>query len=371
MDTWTVTPAPTPTSLDDPEAWALHGMAAVSHAVDGALWGHTDTAFSARYLLARLGERTYARRTFLVATAPDRVGDPDAVVGYAPVIMPNQGNDHAGFVDVVVHPAHRGAGVGTALLTEGERLVRAAERATVIASSEHRGEPAADDPDALVAPTGSGRILATDPGARFAMAHGYTLGQAERYSVLELPVDPAHLERLRADAEARAGSGYRLVRWRDRAPDEHVAGLAVLETRMSTDAPNGEVDFREDVWTVERVRDHELRIAEADHGFLVVAVQHVESGDLVGFTMVEYVLDEDGPLFQEDTIVLSEHRGHRLGMLLKADMLQWLAAERPGARRVHTWNAEENAHMLGINVALGFSPVGVAGMWQKVSPADA
>ena len=161
------------------------------------------------------------------------------------------------------------------------------------------------------------------------------------------------------------------MRWRDRAPDEHVEGLAVLETRMSTDAPSGEVDYREDVWTVERVRDHERRIAEANHGFLVVAAQHVATGELAGFTMLEYVLDEDEPVFQEDTIVLSEHRGHRLGMLLKADMLQWLAAERPAARRVHTWNAEENAYMLGINVALGFRPVGVAGMWQRVSPTEA
>lgn len=371
METWTITAAPAPADLDDPEAWALHGMAAASHAVDDALWGHTDTAFAARYLLARLGEQTYARRTFLVATPAGGLGDPDAVVGFASVIMPNQGNDHAGFVDVAVHPDHRGAGVGAALLAEGERLVRDAGRGTVIATSEHRGEPEPDDPDALVAPTGSGRIRSTDPGARFAIAHGYTLGQAERYSMLELPVDTAHVAELRAEAADRAGSDYRLVRWRDRAPQEHVEGLALLETRMSTDAPSGEVDFREDVWDVERVRDHERRIAEANHGFLVVAAQHVVSGELAGFTMVEYVLDEDEPVFQEDTIVLSEHRGHRLGMLLKADMLQWLAAERPGARRVHTWNAEENAYMLGINVALGFRPVGVAGMWQKVTPADA
>lgn len=370
MDSWTVTPAPMPATLEVPEAWALHGMATVSRAADQALWGHTDTAFSARHLLSRLSEQTYSRRVFLVATPPDGVGDATAVIGFAAVILPNQGNDHAGFVDVVVHPAHRTRGAGTALLAEGERLVRDAGRSTVISSSEHRGEPAVDDPDVMVAPTGSGRIRATDPGTRFALAHGYTLGQAERYSVLELPVDPAHLARLRADAEAHA-SGYRLVRWRDRAPDEHVAGLAVLETRMSTDAPSGEVDFREDVWTVERVRDHERRVAESNHGFLVVAAEHVATGELAGFTMVEYVLDEDEPLFQEDTIVLREHRGHRLGMLLKADMLGWLTTERPTARRVHTWNAEENAHMLGINVALGFRPVGVAGMWQKVTATEA
>lgn len=371
MSTWTVTSAPRPESLDDPDAWALHGMAAVSHAADEALWGHTDLAFSARYLHTRLGEQTYSRRIFLVATAPDGVGDQSAVVGHASVIMPTQGNDHAGFVEVVVHPEHRGHGVGATLMAECERLVRDAGRGTVITSTEHRGEPPLDDPDALVAPTGSGRINASDPGARFVAARGYTLGQADRYSMLELPVDPSHLERLRADAADRAGSEYRLVRWQDRAPDEYVDGLAVLETRMSTDAPSGEVDFREVVWTVDRVRDYERRIGEAGHGFLVVAAQHVATGELAGFTMLEYVRDEEEPVYQEDTIVLSEHRGHRLGMLLKADMLQWLATERPGARRIHTWNAEENGFMLAINVALGFRPIGVEGQWQKVTPVEA
>jgi hypothetical protein len=52
-------------------------------------------------------------------------------------------------------------------------------------------------------------------------------------------------------------------------------------------------------------------------------------------------------------------------MLVKAGLLLRLPELRPDARRVHTWNAEENAFMLGINVALGFRPVGVSGEWQK------
>ena len=52
-------------------------------------------------------------------------------------------------------------------------------------------------------------------------------------------------------------------------------------------------------------------------------------------------------------------------MLVKAGLLLRLAEARPEARRVHTWNAEENAFMLAINVALGFRPAGVSGEWQK------
>ena len=363
--TWDITPAPAPATLDDPEAWALHGAAAVSHAVDLDHYGHTDIAYSARYLLARLREQTYARRTWLVATEPDGAGRADAVRGLAMAILPAQGNDHAAFVDVMVHPEHRGRGIGSALVEAGERLAFEAGRTTVISGSEHPGEPPADDPPALGAPTGSGRVRADDPAGRFAPARGYVFGQAERYSMLELPVDPAHLARLHDRAAAHAGSDYRLVTWQDVTPDVWVAQLADLETRMTTDAPNGEIDYREEPWDAERVRAYEAQKAEAGHGWVVVAAQHVASGDLAGFTMLEYPWDEPEVLFQEDTIVLEEHRGHRLGMWMKAAMLQRIGDVRPGARRVHTWNAEENDHMLGINVALGFRRQGVAAVWQK------
>ena len=56
---------------------------------------------------------------------------------------------------------------------------------------------------------------------------------------------------------------------------------------------------------------------------------------------------------QHDTSVVGAHRGHRLGLLLKASMLQWLAEERAAAGEVDTWNAESNDHMIGVNEQLG------------------
>ncbi|HMO10688.1 MAG TPA: GNAT family N-acetyltransferase, partial [Actinotalea sp.] len=238
-----------------------------------------------------------------------------------------------------------------------------------IAASEHPGEPAADDPAALVAPTGAGRIDGRSAGARFAARHGYSLAQAERYSMLELPVGPRLLDRLHTQAAAVAGDAYRLIGWTDRTPDEWVDGIAALLTRMSTDAPLGELDIREEPWDAARLRVYEAQRAAGGFAVHMVAAQHVETGELAGFTAVECPLDKPEVVEQGDTIVLRAHRGHRLGLLLKAEMLRRLTVERPEARRVHTWNAEENDHMLGINVALGFRPRGVVGVWQKtVSP---
>ncbi|MBB1494354.1 hypothetical protein J4N02_06705 [Propioniciclava sp. MC1595] len=50
---------------------------------------------------------------------------------------------------------------------------------------------------------------------------------------------------------------------------------------------------------------------------------------------------------------------------MKAANLTAPLAENPHARRVHTWNANENRWMLAINDALGFAPIGLEGLGQK------
>jgi hypothetical protein len=68
---------------------------------------------------------------------------------------------------------------------------------------------------------------------------------------------------------------------------------------------------------------------------------------------------------QGDTIVLREHRGHRLGMLLKLANLDHLQRLAPGHPSVTTYNAEENRHMLSVNEDVGFVAWGYEGAWQK------
>ena len=61
---------------------------------------------------------------------------------------------------------------------------------------------------------------------------------------------------------------------------------------------------------------------------------------------------------QLDTSVVGAHRGHRLGLLLKADMLRWLAESEPRLATVDTFNAESNDHMVAVNERLGYRVMG-------------
>ena len=56
--------------------------------------------------------------------------------------------------------------------------------------------------------------------------------------------------------------------------------------------------------------------------------------------------------------MIGAHRGHRLGMRLKVEMLRLLRDRHPDIVQIDTWNAESNDHMIAVNEALGCFVVG-------------
>jgi len=262
---------------------------------------------------------------------------------------------------VEVLPAHRGRGVGTALAEHVEALARkhGRERLYVYAVSP-------DGPgERLVAPTGYGSVPLANPEVRFLLRRGFSLEQVERASRLALPLEPARLSAAVVAASAVSGDDYRLHRWVRRTPERWLDDMALLFTRMSTDAPSAGLEEPEDVWTRSRVVEAEEREEASPREMLTVAVEHIPSGRLAGYSSLSVPPQQARAVMQDDTLVLREHRGHRLGMLLKVANLANLAELRPGHPSVITFNAEENRHMLDVNEAVGFEPIGHEGAWLK------
>ena len=154
------------------------------------------------------------------------------------------------------------------------------------------------------------------------------------------------------DEAADAADGYELVRLVGRTPDERVDDLVALFDAIN-DAPQTEPDAGPDRWTADRVRAYDDAMAARRQTVYRVMARHRGSGEWAGHTVL--CIDEFDPVVghQEDTSVVRAHRGHRLGLLLKADMLRWIADERPEMAATETWNSVENHHMLAVNELLG------------------
>ncbi|KAA1395862.1 GNAT family N-acetyltransferase [Aeromicrobium ginsengisoli] len=258
-------------------------------------------------------------------------------------------------------PEHRRQGIGNALFEVVERVAIEAGAPVLKVVLPHTTTAGGER---VAPPTGFGDLSADDDGVRFLISHGYALEQISRISLLETAGLAERLDPLREASAKAAGDDYRVVTWTGLTPERWTRDLAELRTRMSTDAPSAGLVMTVDEWDVERVREHDARIAESGRTILTSAAEHVASGSLVAFS--ELVLSDGKPLAtQEDTLVLRDHRGHRLGMLVKIAAADLLLEQAPEREAIVTWNAEENRPMLDVNEALGFRAIGYEGGWQK------
>jgi RimJ/RimL family protein N-acetyltransferase len=189
----------------------------------------------------------------------------------------------------------------------------------------------------------------------FAAATGYRRKSAavRRVQVVAESPDPTPIR----DEALREAVDYELVRIEGYAPDELLPGLVEI-TAAINDAPFDDLEWEDEVFSEARVRAYERAQIESCHRFRRIVARHRRTGHLAGHTVV--VVDEEQPEIaeQHDTSVLGAHRGHRLGLLLKAEMLLWLAEAEPQLERIYTWNAESNAPMIAVNERLGYRPVG-------------
>jgi hypothetical protein len=108
-------------------------------------------------------------------------------------------------------------------------------------------------------------------------------------------------------------------------------------------------------WTADRVRVRmNRRQARFPARRYSLAAVHDASGEMAALTVVAVHDEVPDWGHQLLTAVTRPHRGHRLGLLVKAAMMEWLTAAEPAVERIVTWNAASNRHMIAINEELGY-----------------
>ncbi len=243
-------------------------------------------------------------------------------------------NRDLAWLDLAVHPEHRRHGVGTAML---RFLVDEAEAAG-------RTKLGIDGWDA-------------DAPRGFAERFRLTLGSQAINRRQHL--DELSVEQLRARYDEALGhaTDYELLRLTGSTPEELLPAVSEMWGAIN-DAPLDDLDVEDEVFPPQRVRDYETASAGRGLRLRRVVARHRATGELAGHTVV--AVEEERPWIgaQHDTSVVRSHRGHRLGLLLKAEMVLWLAEAEPQLKTVDTWNAESNDHMIAVNDLLAYRWMG-------------
>jgi GNAT superfamily N-acetyltransferase len=272
--------------------------------------------------------------------------DAGRVLGAALVALPLLDNLKLVMFDLAVPPEQRRRGVGSALYQRVVELARAEGRHSLLVEvpEPYQGK----GPDA---------------GVSFAGHRGFTCRSRELHRVLRLPLERAVLDGLALDA-AEHHRDYQLRSWTGPCPEDLLREYVTLRALMVTEAPLGDLEYEPEHWDPARLRaDEARRAAQRRTAWITVAVSR--SGALAGHTVIDVPGHDPGVLYQNDTLVLPEHRGHRLGLALKVANLRAVQAAHPDRGLVHTWNAEDNHPMAAVNDAMGFRPVGRIGEWQR------
>lgn len=256
-----------------------------------------------------------------------------------------------------VRPAYRRQRIGSALLDECDRI--ASENGRTVAQASSMAAAPGPGGRQLVPATGTGAVDADEPATRMLLARGYSLEQVEYCSSVDLKRDEI------PDIACPAVE-YRVVGWVGRTPGHYIDDVAALWTLLENDVPRGGMEATTTTWDRDHVRRWDERVNTEYTTGVVSAAEHVPSGKLVALTTVGVINRSEALSSQNITGVHTDHRGHGLGLAIKAHNLRLCASVSP-TTRVYTWNAAENTHMRDINRRLGCQVVAVSGEWERRS----
>jgi GNAT superfamily N-acetyltransferase len=350
-----------PDTVDGPDAADFLAAIEVGRKVRMQTWGSDDLAYAPQEKLLEMAD-PYERQVILVA----KIGS--EIVGTVDIALPLSDNLDLAEFTLDILPEFQGRGVGRQLLEAAEHFARDEGRHRILIDTNHPGASLGDsEAGQLVPGSGLGFVPLGSREVEFARHTGYTLQHIEKFSACALPLDTKLVAELEAEAEEANAGRYRLHHWTDRCPDQWLEFVAALENRAGEDGVPG-AETEDMVFDGGILREAEEVAIAQGRRTVVTAVEDIATGEFVGLTTISVLALRPDVVFQDDTVVLQEHRGNKLGLLIKVANMARLSEQFPDARVLYTWNAPENRYLLKVNQQLGFTTAGVTGIWQKELP---
>lgn len=261
------------------------------------------------------------------------------VAGVAWMTAPTKDNQHLCFSRLGVAAHHRRKGVATQLLAAYVEFAKEHDRTTLLLGAD---------------------VYQADAEA-FAASLGAEVGMRAHVNRLLLADLPDGL----IEAWLANPSPDYELEWvpdSDR-PEDWLEDLCIVEDVLANDAPMENIPIEERRTTPEQMRAKTARTRAFGREWWTLIVRHKATREPVGYTEMFFHPENPAMGSQGATAVSAKHRGHALGRLLKATMLERVMRERPDIDHLRTFNADSNDPMLAINHAMGFKPHLAAARW--------